>query len=42
VLAIGAAAYRYTRTGQMTRQYAWLYERTGPLTWRDRTSAPTP
>jgi hypothetical protein len=42
VLLIGAVAYRYTRTGQMTRQYAWLYERTGPLTWRDRTSAPTP
>lgn len=41
-LAIGAVAYRYTRTGQMTRQYAWLYERTGPLSWRDRTSAPTP
>ena len=42
VLAIGAVAYRYTRTGQMTRQYGWLYERTGPLSWRDRTSAPTP
>lgn len=42
VLAIGALAYRYTRTGQMTRQYGWLYERTGPLSWRDRTSAPTP
>ena len=36
VLAIGAIGYRYTRTRQMTSQYRWLYERTGPLTWRER------
>lgn len=35
-LVIGAFAYRFTRAGQMTRQYAWLYERTGPLSWRER------
>ncbi len=29
--------WRYTRTGQMTTQYRWLYERTGPLTWREKT-----
>jgi hypothetical protein len=40
VSAVGALAYRFTRAGQMTRQYAWLYERTGPLTWRDRPAAP--
>jgi len=40
VLAVGAFAYRFTRAGQMTRQYAWLYERTGPLSWRDRPAAP--
>ncbi|KQP65203.1 DUF6867 family protein [Methylobacterium sp. Leaf112] len=39
-LAVGAFAYRFTRAGQMTRQYAWLYERTGPLSWRDRPAAP--
>lgn len=38
--AVGAFAYRFTRTGQMTRQYAWLYERTGPLSWRERASGP--
>ncbi|KQP60642.1 DUF6867 family protein [Methylobacterium sp. Leaf108] len=36
ILAIGAASYRATRTRQMTTQYRWLYERTGPLTWRVR------
>ena len=35
-LAIGSLGYRVTRTGQMTTQYRWLYERTGPLTWRAR------
>lgn len=39
-LAIGAFAYRFTRAGQMTRQYAWLYERAGPLSWRERVSGP--
>lgn len=36
ILAIGLAGYRYRRTTQMTTQYRWLYERTGPLTWRER------
>lgn len=38
ILAIGAVSYRVTRTRQMTTQYRWLYERTGPLTWRARDS----
>ena len=25
-----------TRAAQMATQYYWLYERTGPLTWRER------
>jgi small-conductance mechanosensitive channel len=33
---IGLVAYRATRTRQMVTQYGWLYERTGPLSWRDR------
>ena len=40
VLAIGAVGFRATRARQMTTQYAWLYERAGPLSWRDRSAAP--
>lgn len=36
LIAFGLAGFRATRTTQMTRQYPWLYERTGPLTWRER------
>ena len=25
-----------TRARQMARQYPWLYEQTGPFTWRER------
>ena len=33
---MGTLAWRMTRAGQMATQYYWLYERTGPLTWRER------
>jgi hypothetical protein len=36
VTAIGLIGYRVTRARQMTTQYRWLYERTGPLTWREK------
>jgi hypothetical protein len=36
LLAVGSVAFRMTRTNQMTRQYPWLYERTGPFSWRER------
>jgi hypothetical protein len=36
LLLVGALAWRITRANQMVRQYSWLYERTGPLTWRAR------
>ena len=36
VTAIGLVGYRVTRARQMTTQYRWLYERTGPLTWREK------
>lgn len=42
VLAIGSASFRFTRAGQMTTQYRWLYERTGPFTWRERPEAARP
>jgi len=29
-------AYRLTRVRLMVRQYPWLYEKAGPLSWRDR------
>lgn len=36
LFAIALAGWRYTRTIQMTTQYVWLYEKTGPFTWRLR------
>jgi uncharacterized membrane protein len=36
VLIVGAVGFRVTRTRQMTSQYRWLYEKTSPLTWRER------
>lgn len=37
LLVIGITGWRYTRARQMTRQYRWLYELSGPLSWRRRT-----
>jgi hypothetical protein len=37
LLLVGALAWRMTRAGQMATQYYWLYQRTGPLSWRERT-----
>ena len=34
--AVAAAGFRFVRARQMTRQYRWLYLRTGPFTWRKR------
>ncbi|MEA2982927.1 MAG: hypothetical protein QOF09_4750 [Alphaproteobacteria bacterium] len=36
LIVIGALAWRMTRAAQMATQYYWLYERTSPLTWRER------
>jgi hypothetical protein len=38
LLVVGALGWRVTRAGQMATQYAWLYERTGPLTWRQKSA----
>ena len=35
LLAVASLGFRATRTTQMVRQYPWLYERTGPLSWRE-------
>jgi hypothetical protein len=42
VIAIGLIGYRYTRARQMTTQYRWLYERTGPLSWRAKAGLDEP
>ena len=37
ILVVAALlGFRVMRTTQMVTQYRWLYERTSPLTWRDR------
>ena len=36
LLILSALAWRVTRAAQMATQYYWLYERTGPFTWRPR------
>jgi hypothetical protein len=40
LLLLSALAWRMTRAGQMATQYYWLYERTSPLTWRERAGVP--
>jgi hypothetical protein len=40
LLLLSALAWRMTRAAQMATQYYWLYERTGPLTWREREKVP--
>lgn len=36
LLLVASTAFRLTRAGQMATQYRWLYERTGPFTWKAR------
>lgn len=36
LLIAGCIGYRAMRTTQMVTQYRWLYERTSPLSWRER------
>ena len=36
LVAVGCLSWRVTRTTRMVTQYGWLYERTSPLTWRER------
>lgn len=36
LMSLALLGFRITRTYQMAAQYSWLYERTGPLTWRRR------
>ncbi len=36
LLVICAVAYRLTLTRKMVTQYPWIYQRSGPFTWRRR------
>ena len=36
LIVLGSLAWRMTRAAQMATQYYWLYERTSPVTWRER------
>jgi hypothetical protein len=42
VLLFAGLSFRLTRARQMAGQYGWLYERTGPLTWRERPAVAQP
>jgi hypothetical protein len=42
LIVAGSLAWRMTRAAQMATQYYWLYERTGPLTWRARSPSEVP
>lgn len=39
LIAATLLGYRLMRTNQMVTQYSWLYERAGPLNWRERPNA---
>ena len=42
ILAIvGGLGFRVTRAAQITRQYPWLYRRTGPLSWARKEAPPS-
>jgi hypothetical protein len=36
IIGFALLGYRMTRTQQMTQQYPWMYEKIGPLTWRQK------
>jgi Flp pilus assembly protein protease CpaA len=36
ILVFAWAGYQMTRASQMTEQYPWLYEKTGPFSWRNK------
>ena len=41
LIAVALVSWRYARAGQMVRQYYWLYEPAGPLSWKLRQDVPT-
>jgi hypothetical protein len=39
LVLVAMLAHRLTRARRLTTQYPWIYERTGPLSWRERRAA---
>jgi hypothetical protein len=39
LLAFGGIGFQITRARQMAGQYSWLYQRSGPMSWRLRRDA---
>jgi hypothetical protein len=39
LVAIALVGYRLNLAGKMVRQYPWLYQRTGPFSWRRKPGA---
>ena len=39
LIAVGCLGWQATRARQMVTQYPWLYERAGPLSWREKTAS---
>jgi hypothetical protein len=42
LIAIAALGHRATRVNRTTRQYAWLYQKTSPFTWKRKAAGGTP
>lgn len=42
LFVFGFAGWRFHRARQMTTQYRWLYERSGPFGWKAREGAAPP
>ena len=40
LVVISLFAYRLTKARKMARQYPWIYERTGLLSWREKAGGP--
>jgi ABC-type uncharacterized transport system permease subunit len=36
IMAVAISAYRLTLARRVTAQYPWLYQRTGPFSWREK------
>jgi tryptophan-rich sensory protein len=36
LMVFSVLGFRYTRTGQMTEKYYWLYEKAGPFSWKKK------
>ena len=39
LLALGGLGFQMTRARQMAGQYSWIYERSGPMSWRLRSDS---